>query len=188
MSAPKAQMTGATGVQTPFNLSSSFLPRPCAHRCRFQHKLEGPSQARKQRQMVQVAAVLAADAPPLVRPDANGRYGRFGGKYVPETLIGALTELEVAYAEASKDEEFLVCVFYSGGLSGALAAKAALPLCCMQPCVDNLPAHWNSFPSQTGHAPAIVIWEGGCAHLGAWVGHTHLVSRWTHVLFSKVRF
>lgn len=42
------------------------------------------------------------------RPDASGRFGKFGGKYVPETLIVALTELEQAYAEAIKDPAFTV--------------------------------------------------------------------------------
>jgi len=42
----------------------------------------------------------------LVRPDAEGRYGRFGGKYVPETLIPALAELEAEYAKALKDPSF----------------------------------------------------------------------------------
>jgi len=36
-----------------------------------------------------------------------GRFGRFGGRYVPETLIPALEELEAAYAEAATDPEFL---------------------------------------------------------------------------------
>ncbi len=43
---------------------------------------------------------------PAQRPDAAGRFGRFGGKYVPETLIAALSELEVAYREAQEDPEF----------------------------------------------------------------------------------
>lgn len=30
-------------------------------------------------------------------PDSHGRFGRFGGKYVPETLMPALAELETAY-------------------------------------------------------------------------------------------
>lgn len=42
------------------------------------------------------------------RPDATGRYGKYGGKYVPETLITALTELEAAYAEALADPSFVV--------------------------------------------------------------------------------
>ncbi len=32
-------------------------------------------------------------------PDALGRFGRFGGKYVPETLMPALAELETAYQQ-----------------------------------------------------------------------------------------
>ncbi len=35
-----------------------------------------------------------------------GRFGRFGGRYVPETLIPALDELEAAYARLSGDSEF----------------------------------------------------------------------------------
>jgi len=35
-----------------------------------------------------------------------GRFGRFGGRYVPETLIPALDELEAAYARLSGDPEF----------------------------------------------------------------------------------
>jgi len=53
------------------------------------------------------AATLTADKPQL-RPDANGRFGKFGGKYVPETLIAALAELEQAYAEAQADPSFQV--------------------------------------------------------------------------------
>ena len=40
-------------------------------------------------------------------PDARGRFGRFGGRYVPETLIPALEELREAYAAAKVDPEFL---------------------------------------------------------------------------------
>lgn len=36
----------------------------------------------------------------------NGRYGRFGGRFVPETLIPALIELEESYLEARSDERF----------------------------------------------------------------------------------
>ena len=39
-------------------------------------------------------------------PDALGRFGRFGGRYVPETLSAALDQLEQAYAEASADPAF----------------------------------------------------------------------------------
>ena len=39
-------------------------------------------------------------------PDKNGRFGEFGGRFVPETLIPALRELEQAHAEAMCDAEF----------------------------------------------------------------------------------
>jgi tryptophan synthase beta chain len=39
-------------------------------------------------------------------PDARGRFGPFGGKYVPETLMSALAELENAYREAQTDDAF----------------------------------------------------------------------------------
>ncbi|MEH2094717.1 tryptophan synthase subunit beta [Nostoc sp.] len=39
-------------------------------------------------------------------PDALGRFGRFGGKYVPETLMPALAELETAYQRYRNDPGF----------------------------------------------------------------------------------
>ena len=39
-------------------------------------------------------------------PDALGRFGRFGGRYVPETLSAALDQLERAYEEAVADPTF----------------------------------------------------------------------------------
>ena len=41
------------------------------------------------------------------QPNATGHYGRFGGRFVPETLMQAVIELEEAYDIAIKDEEFL---------------------------------------------------------------------------------
>ena len=37
---------------------------------------------------------------------ATGRFGAFGGRYVPETLVRALDELTAAYAQASADPTF----------------------------------------------------------------------------------
>lgn len=39
-------------------------------------------------------------------PDAAGRFGAFGGRYVPETLIRALDELAVDYDQARDDSQF----------------------------------------------------------------------------------
>lgn len=40
------------------------------------------------------------------QPDLNGKYGKYGGKYVPETLITPLFELEKAYNSVKDDAEF----------------------------------------------------------------------------------
>src|SRR4051794_13452910 len=40
-------------------------------------------------------------------PDERGRFGQFGGKYAPETVMGALDELEEAYETARKDPAFV---------------------------------------------------------------------------------
>ncbi|CAM3367677.1 tryptophan synthase subunit beta [Deinococcus saxicola] len=45
--------------------------------------------------------------PSYPQPDERGRFGRFGGRYVPETLIPALDNLEAAYREAKTDPAFL---------------------------------------------------------------------------------
>src|SRR6185437_9757862 len=39
-------------------------------------------------------------------PDARGRFGAYGGRYVPETLMAPLEDLERAYAEARADAGF----------------------------------------------------------------------------------
>lgn len=40
------------------------------------------------------------------QPDEHGHYGEFGGRYVPETLMNAVKELEAAYNAAKDDQEF----------------------------------------------------------------------------------
>ncbi|GCE24832.1 tryptophan synthase beta chain 1 [Dictyobacter alpinus] len=42
-----------------------------------------------------------------VYPDERGRFGDFGGKFVPENLMAALAELEVAYKDALQDPVFM---------------------------------------------------------------------------------
>ena len=43
---------------------------------------------------------------PVRLPDDRGRFGDFGGKFVPETVMAALTELELAYRAAQDDAGF----------------------------------------------------------------------------------
>jgi tryptophan synthase beta chain len=42
----------------------------------------------------------------MARPDKRGYFGAYGGKFVPETLMPALAELEAAYAAARDDSSF----------------------------------------------------------------------------------
>jgi tryptophan synthase beta chain len=42
------------------------------------------------------------------RPSASGRFGDFGGRFVPESLMAACVELEEAFEKAWADEEFRV--------------------------------------------------------------------------------
>src|SRR5579875_2564175 len=41
------------------------------------------------------------------QPDVRGRFGDFGGRYVPESIMASLDQLEQAYAEAMHDPAFL---------------------------------------------------------------------------------
>jgi tryptophan synthase beta chain len=45
-------------------------------------------------------------ANPLALPDAAGHFGRFGGRFVPETLMAPLIQLDKAYRAASRDARF----------------------------------------------------------------------------------
>jgi tryptophan synthase beta chain len=48
-----------------------------------------------------------SDATEFTRlPDATGRFGSFGGRYVPETLVAALDELDREYESANADAQF----------------------------------------------------------------------------------
>ncbi|MBC7969554.1 MAG: tryptophan synthase subunit beta [Verrucomicrobia bacterium] len=53
-----------------------------------------------------LAPLQTTAALPQNRPDALGRFGKFGGKYVPETLMPALTELEAAFQQYRADPGF----------------------------------------------------------------------------------
>ncbi|KEO83754.1 tryptophan synthase subunit beta [Tumebacillus flagellatus] len=45
-------------------------------------------------------------------PDQRGRFGNFGGKFVPETLMNALEQLERDYETYTKDPEFIAQLRY----------------------------------------------------------------------------
>ncbi|MCH2181452.1 MAG: tryptophan synthase subunit beta [Mariniblastus sp.] len=49
---------------------------------------------------------LPKPSPDAELPDSRGRFGEFGGRYVPETLMAALDQLEQSYLEAKQDTAF----------------------------------------------------------------------------------
>lgn len=63
-----------------------------------------------------------------ILPDEHGRFGKFGGRYVPETLMNALIELEEAYRKHTQQPDFIAEVndllkHYSGRPTPLYLAK-----------------------------------------------------------------
>lgn len=56
--------------------------------------------------MVSIQDIKAAISSTTVQPDLLGRFGKFGGKYVPETLMPALSELETAFHQYRDEPGF----------------------------------------------------------------------------------
>ena len=57
-----------------------------------------------------VSAPAKPSLEPDLLPDESGRFGEFGGSFVPETLVTPLAELRAAYDEASADPAFLAAL------------------------------------------------------------------------------
>src|SRR6202044_4134173 len=51
-------------------------------------------------------SVAGPGHPRVSRSNQPGRFGAYGGRYVPETLMAALDELERAYEKAKRDPKF----------------------------------------------------------------------------------
>jgi tryptophan synthase beta chain len=60
----------------------------------------------KQRRWRSLANKETMSTATQIWPDAKGRFGPYGGRYVPETLVAPLEELERAYDAARKDPNF----------------------------------------------------------------------------------
>jgi len=86
------------GGKTPAQSVEAFVQSVTAPSSKAgkKRKLEGAAHAGKP-----VPAVKKVSAPPL-----EAHFGKFGGRYVPETLVEAHRELEVAYAQAKADPAF----------------------------------------------------------------------------------
>ncbi|MFH1845307.1 MAG: tryptophan synthase subunit beta [bacterium] len=71
----------------------------------------------------------------LESPRKRGRFGPYGGQYVPETLMPCLLELEAAYTEATADPAF------SAELDDLLANYSGRPTPLY--LAENLSRHWG---------------------------------------------
>ncbi len=63
--------------------------------------------------MPRSAKQISADRPVSQLPDAQGHFGAYGGRYVPETLVAALEALTEAYEAARRDPAFQEEVAYT---------------------------------------------------------------------------
>src|SRR5438876_310986 len=93
---------------------------PCAmRRRRLQRRLPRATRSRTasfQKRGVDAATIIMAKlqqpaakigaASIDTQPDAGGHFGRFGGRFAPETLMRPLEELEEAYLQARSDPQF----------------------------------------------------------------------------------
>ena len=61
------------------------------------------------------SAPMQSDRAQAAMPDALGRFGAFGGRFVPETLMDALGQLAEAYDEARRDPAFQERLDYPPG-------------------------------------------------------------------------
>lgn len=100
-------------IPKPYSLSSLT---PSSSLLKFQRYMSCPSFTTKTPSISCVLTgnsaqpTMGQEAEPalLLRPDSFGRFGKFGGKYVPETLMHALTQLEAAFRLLAGDHEFQV--------------------------------------------------------------------------------
>ena len=90
-------------------------------------------------------------------PDARGHFGEFGGKFVPETLMPALAELELAYDEAHASAAF------REELDHLLRTYVGRPTPLTY--AGRLTAHLNA--GRAGRGPKVYLKREDLAHTGA---------------------
>lgn len=91
--------------------AAASVTAPVASRKSFAGASVSASVSSRRRAAAVTTRAAIADPPPkkassFARPDSTGRFGKYGGKYVPETLIAALEELEAEYTKIKTDPAF----------------------------------------------------------------------------------
>lgn len=94
-----------------FTSSSALSPSRLSSRCAAlkggarRCKATGPTAVASPLERVDPHSIVDTEYDATV-PNGNGRYGRFGGQYVPETIMANLDELENRYKEITTDAAF----------------------------------------------------------------------------------
>ena len=102
---------------------------------------------------------MNAPANQRARPDERGRFGDFGGRFVPETLMTALGELEQAFEEAWHDDAF------RAELDGLLKNFAGRPTALYY--AENLSKRLSGSASDGAAKVRIYLKREDLAHTGA---------------------
>src|SRR5262249_52000198 len=97
----------ASGCSSPAVCARRRSQRRCARCVPSRSTSRRASRAhRGSRAMARSKTSSAAPKPPSVQPDPDGPLGVYGGRYVAETLMPALLELEAAWAKLRRDARF----------------------------------------------------------------------------------
>lgn len=109
-----ARTTLHSATRNPYASASAFSPAQLPFK--LKKSTTGPASAKSssicctiaREPLTKMETKTESDPSTWQRPDSFGRFGQFGGKYVPETLMHALSELETAFHKLAYDKEFQV--------------------------------------------------------------------------------
>ncbi|CAN1147029.1 Tryptophan synthase beta chain 2, chloroplastic [Linum perenne] len=98
--------TAYSSTQLNFRLCKSQTPPSSSHTTNTRFSVSCTLAREAAAAAVTMADKDDSDPALWSRPDSFGRFGKFGGKYVPETLMYALSELESAFSSIKTDPDF----------------------------------------------------------------------------------
>ncbi|CAF1924952.1 unnamed protein product [Brassica oleracea var. botrytis] len=99
------------------------------------------------------------DENPFLRGDSNGRFGKFGGKFVPETLMSCLRDLEDEFNFVLSDHEFQV--EFTAALRDYVGRETPLYF------AERLTQHYKNIARTTGDGPEIYLKREDLCHGGS---------------------
>ncbi|KAG5374919.1 hypothetical protein IGI04_039515 [Brassica rapa subsp. trilocularis] len=158
----------ASGTVASFRTSVSSSPQLTHLRSPSKALKFTPLPSSRARPSFSVSCTIAKDPPVLMsagsdpslwqRPDSFGRFGKFGGKYVPETLMHALSELETAFHSLATDDGFQTERELAGILKDYVGRESPLYF------AERLTEHYRR---ENGEGPLIYLKREDLNHTGA---------------------